>query len=272
MKNTMTTVEASVAQDFAVLDKPPSDEIMEYTSVLPICKLQELIEDKKVLLQKFGIISLPGINRDEELVAPTVEGKKILFELTTSNFHDISEQFDHEICTFHQTSQAKSLAIYICLSKQATFALDTVDNFVKSEYRSKIALKKSCPMWFPLVKLSMTDESVLSVDVVLDNSDAPTQILILNTDKSIVEGSGSEFLLENIGGLENIKDYTCNPVLELTWVLRHESLESHRLSIKAHSILLKKKVKEPPMKRFKMSIEKIEALKQNKLLIFTSSS
>ena len=149
--------------------------------------------------------------------------------------------------------------------------LNAVDIAVKTAYRENEHFP-ACPAWIPMVKTSCNGDKVLMVDVVLDNSDCSTQLLLMKADNTIVEGSGVEFLDTHIGGVENLKEYCCVPTLELAWVMWRESDNAHRLRIRMHSMIFKLKSKEPPAKRMKMSQSKIDAVVNAHRLISLTNS
>ena len=110
------------------------------------------------------------------------------------------------------------------------------------------------------------------MEIVLDSSEAPTQILILKPGGTVVEGEGSEFLISQIGSVENLRDYMCNPVAEFSWIWFRAEDGYHRLRVKLHSVLLKKKQLEPPVKRLKMDSQKLQALKDKHHLVQLDSA
>ena len=221
--------------------------------MLPLNELQALFVHKKIEVRPIAIHT----STKQELVAPvTLDGEKLLFELSDANMHDISEDHDINIRAPHDTSKSQCIPLHIIVNEELAKVLDFVDERVKKGYR---VINDDCPSWLSLVKTSFTGNKVLMVDVVLDNSDASTQMLIMKNDQ-LLEGSGKDFLDENIGGVQNLKDYTCNPVLELAWIMHRDCDGAHRLRVKTHSIMLKKKVKEPAMKRMKMSGAKMNQL------------
>ena len=80
--------------------------------------------------------------------------------------------------------------------------------------------RRGCAACVPLVKSTSDGKSVLAADMVLDNSDVPTQIIFIKPDKTTVEGYGSEFLLQQLSGeITNLKEYSCNPTMEFAWML-----------------------------------------------------
>ena len=276
----MTTEVSS--QDFA-LTLPASAltlpaPAMEYTKDLSLEELKQLVADKKVIVRPIAVFtgevveivdSDETLPADHKLVAPTtLAGEKIVFELSWDTSHSISDQYDHVIGAPHETSNAQSVAMHINLNDEASDVLNALDEYVKKMYRGA----QVCKSWIPLVKTTFSGEKVLTVDIVLDNSEAATQLLIMQEDMTMLEGSGSDFLTTAIGGVENLKDYTCNPTLELAWVMFRVNENAHRLRVKVHAIILKKKVKKAAMRVRKMSSAKIEAFtKSNALIRLTSS-
>jgi hypothetical protein len=243
--------EALTAQ--ATVEIPSTPDAMEYTNVLSLQQLQTLFSKEGVQVKAVAVHA----NTEEELIAPvTQDGKKILFELSALKFHDISEQHDLPIRSPHDTSEALAVPLHIVVSAEDAEILDAIDLSIKADYREL----EECPAWIPMVKTSFTGDKVLMVDVVLDQSDVSTQILLMKSDNTMVEGSGVDFLNLHIGGVANLKDYCCNPIMELAWIMRRETENAHRLRIRTHSIVLKQKLKEPPSKRMKTSQSKIDAL------------
>jgi hypothetical protein len=89
--------------------------------------------------------------------------------------------------------------------------------------------------------------------------------MFLNPDSSLVEGSGAQFLTGEIGHLQNLTDYTCNPILELAWILHREEEGGHRLRMKVHSVMFKKKAR-VGLTSLKMKASKVAALVESSRL------
>lgn len=270
------------------------DTAMEYTPVLSIAQLHELAtqprsgEADKIQVQPMGlVVCSDGLH--ERLFAPmTMDGKKVVFELSANMFHDISEQHSLVIQEPHHTSRATSVPIHVHINEDAGSALKKFDDYVKRSFRNYLKGNKQkllseeqpentmksvveCAACIPLVKSTADGKHVLAADIILDNSKVPTQIIFVKPDKTTVEGYGSEFLIQQLGGeISNLKDYSCNPTMEFAWMLFKEADNAYRLRVKVHSIVLKAKVKEPPMKRLKISSGKLAGLVEQ-LPCFTSS-
>jgi hypothetical protein len=260
---------------------------MEYTNVLSLERLEQLFtanEDVFVSV-KSTALHAPTL---EELYAPmTSKGQKILFELSEASFHAISDEHDLPVRVPHSSSTSEAIPIHIVLNAEEDRILDLVDEDVKKDFREEMEaeLQRKCfddkefkkqreklVSWFPLVKTSFGGRKVLMTDLVL-GGEAPTQLLLLkNRGSQHVEGEGTEFLKSHIGEIGNLKDYECNPVLEMAWVMFRESENAYRLRVKIHSLMLRKKVEGPPLKRMKMSASKIKALcEANRLVSLTNT-
>ncbi len=243
----------------------PSLQAMKYTDVLSMTELKESIPQIEVR-------ALATSPNGEELIAPTdADGNLMVFELSTDSFHEISEHYVPVIREPHESSVATSVPLHVRIDEATAEIVKSMSSNVVKKYRAMMP-RDHCPVWTPLVKTSANGELSITVDVVLDNSDVPTQIIFIKPDKTVVEGSGSEFLLEHIGNIENLKDYTCNPTTELSWILFWPRENAHRLRMKVHSIVLKKKDREPPLKRLKISANKLEVLMRSAELPRLTSS
>lgn len=237
---------------------------MEYTSVLSLRELTQLFLQSKILVKPVGIHAPSS----KEVIAPvTQEGKKILFELSVDQFHHLSEEHDFILRASHPefADAVMGVPLHLNLVPSEAEVLNDVDENVKDLLRGKnddwsaYACLPDCPVWNHLVRESATEKKVFSAELVLDGSEAPTNLMFLKPDGSLTEGSGSQFLLDEIGSLQNLKDYACNPTLELAWILRNEAEGGHRLRLKVHAVMFKKKLEEG-LKTFKMSRGKVAAL------------
>ena len=268
---------------------------MDYTHSLSIAELTELAtqprrgEADKIQVQPVGLV-LGADGLRERLFAPTtMDGKKIVFELSANMFHDISEHHAPAVQEPHHTSRATSVPIHIHLNDEAAGVLKKFDDYVKWSFRNYLKSNKQkllsegecpqsamksvveCAACVPLVKSTSDGKNVMAADMVLDNSDVPTQIIFIKPDKTTVEGYGSEFLLQQLSGeIANLKEYSCNPTMEFAWMLFKEADNAYRLRVKVHSIVLKAKIREPPTKRLKISSGKLAGLIEQ-LPCFTSS-
>ena len=246
---------------------------MEYTDVLSIEQLYDDIvqkhteEDPQIMPWPMAEVG------DEKLVIPTTEdGKIIIFSLSASNLHEISDQYVPVIRVPHETSQATTVPIHVCIDEDTAKVMRAFDVHLKGAYRNLMP-HNHCQAWAPLVKTTNSGGKVITMEIVLDNSDAPTQILILKPGGTVVEGEGSEFLLNQIGSIENLKNYMCNPIAEFSWILYLEAEGYHRLRVKLHSIFLRKKPgQEPALKRFKIAGQKLETLMEKNRLIQLASA
>ncbi len=244
---------------------------MEYTDVLSVEQLRSLVEQHTNVDPH--IVPLPLAKAGgQELVAPTTAGAKIIvFSLSAEDLHDISDKYTFEVRVPHATSKATSAAVHICINEETAKVMKAFDVHLKNAYR-KLMPTRTIEAWAPLVKEAPDGHNTIAMELVLDRSEAPTQILILKPGGTVVEGEGFEFLRSQIGDVKNLKDYTCNPIAEFSWILfRHED-GYHRLRVKLHSILLKKKQLEPPLKRLKMDGRRLQALKDKHCLLQLDSS
>jgi hypothetical protein len=151
---------------------------MEYTNVLPLNELQALFVHKKIEVRTIAIHT----STKQELVAPvTLDGEKLLFELSDVNMHDISEDHDINIRAPHDTSESQCIPLHIIVTEELVKVLDFVDERVKKGYR---VINDDCPSWLSLVKTSFTGDKVLMVDIhfnaqQLHQQDLQTQLLQL---------------------------------------------------------------------------------------------
>ncbi len=237
-------------------------EAMEYTDVLSLQQMTQLFLQNKVVVKPVAILEASA----QELIAPvTKEGRKILFELSVDQFHNLSEEHDFTLRAAHETTEAMGAPLHITLEKEAAEALDAVDDSVKDLLRSRnddaeaYGTLPECPIWNHMVKESPSEKKVISAEMVLEGSEAPSNLMFLKPDSTLVEGTGIQFLTGEIGHLQNLKDYSCNPILELAWILHREAEGGHRLRMKVHSVMFKKKVK-AGLASFKMNSRKVAAL------------
>lgn len=235
----------------------PCSSAMEYTSVFSIAKLRECLAQKDAH-GNAQIIAVPLAKMGgETLAAPvTADGKLILFQLSPDDLHDISGKYRPEIRCPHDSSKVASVAIHIALDEHVAGVIKAFDEHIKKSFRALPG--SNCPAWAGLVKEAADGTKTLPMEVVLDDSEVPTQILFIKGNTAI-EGEGSEFLLSQIGSLENLKDYQCGPIAEFSWILLSEEEGYHRLRVKVHSVVLKKKQLERPLKRLKMSEGQLHA-------------
>ena len=239
-------------------------EAMNYTDVLRFEDLQRVrFEVKDVAVH---------VSSGQRFAAPvTARNQKILFELSHTSFHDISDQHDVVVRPPHDSSESQAIPLHIVVNAEAAESLDKIDRLVKDRFREHLkigraewaaegGLMEECPSWIPLVKTSSNNMKVMMADAVLGNSDVATEMLLLKPDGTVVEGTGIDFVNSQLGGLDNLQNYSCNPILELAWIMHRETENAHRLRVRIHSIMFKEKVRGPPLKRIRMDPSKIQRM------------
>ena len=237
------------SQDFNS-DVEVDSKAMEATSVLSLYELSQ----QEWQVKAVAILEATG----EALFAPTTaEGLKCNFELSPDEFHELSGDHDYMLRDSHHGIQG--LPLHIVVGAEDAEILDAVDENVKKLYRMVTRAKGA---WNHLVKTSTSGKRVFAAELILEGGEHPTEIIIMKPGHEDVIGHGADFLITQIGNFQNLEEYLCNAILELSWILGTCD-SGFRLRLKAHSVVLKKKFKSVPPTT---SLGKRQALRDNNRL------
>ena len=93
--------------------------------------------------------------------------------------------------------------------------------------------------WVPM----MRTETTMLVNIVLDGSDAPTQLCFIGDDGAVQTGAGLEFFKTQLGD-NKIEDFSCKVWAEMQFIDVQTELHRKSVAVKVHSMALAKTPKE----------------------------
>lgn len=180
-----------------------------------------------------------------ELDAPRFDEKPLLLDFTEGRDAWLRAKAGIDyvglLKKHHFSSETVACKVLLELSEEMAENVSELDKKImhRTMRADDVASSKTGFNWMPM----MRTETAVMANIVLEGSDAPTQLCFIGDDGSVQQGVGLEFFKTQLGD-SKLEDFSCKVWAEMQFIDVQSEMMRKTVVVKVHSMALAKTPKE----------------------------